>query len=235
MTQYYSPATSWANLDDFTWAEHNTWYNPQGYFPIGGIMTATSPVINTGKNTWWIPTTRVSYRNTNNNNEFAITYLTSDNNQDFTEVAPGAVFGQYVKTQVTVTLKTGAEGIDKISTTLTRPTITTRVESVDTSTLPPADTATQLVATGLGVTEARTYNVGSLFSRITAVAIEPDITESRTLSVVVVDTTPTNFTFGIRDLDTWGQDSIDAVINLTITGLPLVDYDRSKAVVTPRI
>lgn len=235
MTKYYTPNTDWLSFTDYEWQDLNTWYNPTGLFAPGSSFVFDTEAVDAGKLGWWLPTTNVATVNTTSGNAYEISYLISDNNQDFTETAPGPLYAQYVKTRVSVTLKSGLEGFDQISTSLSNATVSRRFDGLVLDELQAADTATQAVATGLGITTGRTLSLADSFSKITAVSMETAITETRTLSLVVVDNTPANFTFGVRDLDTWGLVSVDdAEINLTVSGLPLIIYDRSTPSVTPK-
>lgn len=235
MTYYFTPGITWADLDGSAWSDLVTWYNPPGYYMPGQDLDYTSQPQDLGSRRWSVPATTVDAVNVLSGSEFVVTYLISDDGINYTEVFPQALLARYIKTRVRVPMRTGNEGFRSVKSDFKTVTKTLRFESLDTSTVDAANSETQSVADGLGVTTARTLVVSDQFSQVTGASIEPDITETRVVSIVIVDTAAGNFTFGIRDIDTWGQVSTDATINLTLTGLPLIEYFPATGEVRPSL
>lgn len=235
MTYYFTPGITWSDLNGGDWSDLVTWYNPLGYYMPGEDLDYTSEPVDLGSRRWTVPSTSVDAVNILPGSEFTVTYLISDDGVGYTEVFPQALLARYIKTRVRVPMRSGSEGFRQVNSDFKTVTKTLRFESLDTSTVDAANSATQTVADGLGITTARTLSVSNQFSQVTGASIEPDITETRVVSIVIVDTAAGNFTFGIRDIDTWGQVSTDATINLTLTGLPLIEYFPATGEVRPSL
>jgi hypothetical protein len=118
MTQYIGVNESWTTLPS-QWDYSNTWYNWNGIFQPGSTIEYISSVVDLGSVKFITPSTKVVTVNTSPNTIITTSYLSSTDNDTYTETTTPVFKTRWFSTKVTVQLQSGMEGIETVSTSYT--------------------------------------------------------------------------------------------------------------------
>lgn len=135
-----------------------------------------------------------------------ISYQTSNDNSTFSNASAGTLTGRYIKTVVTTT----GSYISRIETTMNFDTVQQAWTGVNTAVL-------------AGTVSGRTLDK-DIVGNIAYVSAENSVgTYSRSsYDIDVLSETADDFTFVVKDLDTWGRANVDAVLDIVAQGYPRV-------------
>jgi hypothetical protein len=212
MALYRTTNPTWTSLSGNSWGNcSGFWYDPLN--TATGNIAVISNVTDLGEVAWVWPTTTVISSELGNLGAI-ISYQTSTDNVTFTNAAVGSLFGRYFTTVLAV----DADELYSVSTEYHQEITTKTYQDLDTTTL-------------TGNTSQRSINVSTDFSKIFGVIVNAAESETRLLVIDVANTTPSNLTFSVRDVDTYGKIAVDGNVNITITGYPAVELDATTGVV----
>jgi hypothetical protein len=208
-------AITWQDLADesLTWADGDvswiTWGTTSSTYGITWSYTTTA--YDAGSRRDVVPETSVEW---DRSEPVTITYMVSDDDITYTEESPGLLSGRYFKTKVS----TAGEYLTAIQSRFDSRTRTETYTDVDTSTLP-------------GSVSGRQLDVSN-FSGVSGITVSPGTGVSKNLQARIVSVSSGTVTFTVRDLDTWDQVAIDAVVNILITGAPSITVDADRGIVS---
>ena len=201
-----------------TWAGYTSWDgfgDTIGGTGISTTLTFLSDAVDLGAVINVVPVVTCT---TNTTTAHVISFQTSNDNVSYSAASTGPLTARYIKTQVVVTNTSARPGFTLLRAEFIKDTISESFIGLDTSTLAGATSARQIPITKsyskvLQVTGSRTDDAGSNDAPITVQPHEKDSSGGPTIFCM--------------DLDTWGKTNIDAVIDVTVVGLPGVTVTSS--------
>ena len=202
-----------------TWAGYTSWDgfgDTIGGTGISTTLTFLSDAIDLGSLKNIVMTASAT---TNSSTAHVISFETSPDDITYTAASAGtALSARYVKTKIVVTNTSARPGFTNLSSSVVEDVISESFIGLDTSTLAGSTSARQIPITKsyskvLQVTGSRTDDAGSNDAPITVQPHEKDSSGGPTIFCM--------------DLDTWGKTNIDAVIDVTVVGLPGVTVTSS--------
>ena len=208
------------NADEFDWSEapaNWTAYTQWDGFgdtlvgsgSISTTLTFTSDAVDLGSLKNIVITASAT---TNSSTAHVISFETSPDDTTYTAASAGtALSARYVKTKIVVTNTSARPGFTNLSSNVVEDVISESFIGLDTSTLAGSTSARQIPVTKsyskvLQVTGSRTDDGGSNDAPITVQPVDKAVSGGPTIFCM--------------DLDTWGKTNIDAVIDVTVVGLP---------------
>lgn len=214
----YYPDTNlatWQDLEDdaITWGDSDVnWIRfSANVTGVGGSWSYTTTATDLGAAKWFYPTTTVRW---DDSEPVTIDYQYSQDDVTYTTANAEPMFGQYVRTRIT----TEGDYLESISTTInTEPRVETYL-SVNTAALS-------------GNVDSRTFATPG-FSQIQSVLITPSSTETRVIQGQLLADNTSTISIKIVDIDTWDRVSVDANVNIVLTGFPQLTANTATGTVT---
>ena len=195
-----------------TWSAYTSWDGFGDTLQAGGSISTTltflSDAVDLGAVINVVPVVTCE---TNTTTAHTISFQTSNDNVSYSAASTGPLTARYIKTQVVVTNTSARPGFTLLRAEFIKDTISETFIGLDTSTLSGSTNNRQIPVTKsyskvLQVTGSRTDDAGANDAPIT---VQPND-----------KTTSGGPTIFCMDLDTWGKTNIDAVIDVTVVGLP---------------
>jgi len=206
---------TWQDLADdaITWADSTeNWISISANVTgVGGSWNFTTTATDLGSSKWFYPTTTVRW---DDEEPVTIDYEYSVDDVSYTTANAEPMFGRYVRTRIT----TEGAYLESIATTInTEPRVETYL-SVNTAALS-------------GNVDSRTFPTPG-FSQIQSVLITPSSVETRIIQGQLITDNTSNIEISVRDVDTWGQITTDANVNIVLTGFPQLVANTQTGTVT---
>lgn len=210
-----SNLATWQDLEDdaITWADSDRdWISVSALVSgVGGSWNFTTTASDLQSAKWFYPTTTVRW---DDEEPVTIDYQHSLDDINYTTANAEPMFARFVRTRIT----TEGAYLQSIATTI--------------NTEPRVETYLAVNSAALtGNVNSRQFETPG-FSQIQSVLITPSSTETRVIQGQLLADNTSNIEILVRDVDTWGQITTDANVNIVLTGFPQLVANTQTGTVT---